>query len=282
MKNGASANAVEIYESKNDERDENLLLIQCWLDANYEYDELSDGEIEDNCFIKLLKIFIENGFNIDKYVNDLLENIHFIYNEKQYIDMTKIILNKLKNKKYLDSEDVLSNISIDESACYCDGEPKQANELSTIYEMIDGYTKGKDVNKFFNYEKVIGQRIKNINIYCDDLKVDFSNKMIAKGIDIFIECENDTLTIKGKYIFVDNNKAKSDLEKLYEGNRFETQLKKSIIDKKITKIELLNEEICAKQKEEKNITKIVITLDNNKKVTIDADEALTNMKITIG
>lgn len=282
LKNGASANAIEINEYEDGERDEELLLTQCWLDASGRFNELGEREIEDDYFVKLLKIFIENGLNIDKYVNHLFENIQWTYDERHYIEMTKLILNKLKDKRNLNLERSLSGIGTEESYNnVCEVNHKYANELSTIYEMIEGYKNGKDANKYFNYEKIIGQTIKNIYIFCDNLKVDFSNKMIAENIDIFIECENDILIIKNNYIFVDNNKIKSEFTRMDKDNRFQAQLEKSIINQKIINIELLNEEICAKVKTIYNITKIVITFKNNKKIIIDLDEALSNMRITI-
>ncbi len=282
LKNGASANAIEIYEYENGERDEELLLTQCWLDASVRLNELEKYEIEDDYCVKLLKIFIENGLNIDKYVNHLFENIQWTYDEKHYIEMTKMILNKLKDKRNLNLERSLSGIGTEESYNnICKVNHKYANELSTIYEMIEGYKNGKDVNKYFNYEKIIDQKIKNINIFCDNLKVDFSNKMIAENIDIFIECENDILTIQNKYIFIDNNKIRSNFKRTDKDNRFQAQLEKSIINQKIINIELLNEEICGKTKTIYNITKIVVTFKNNKKFIIDTDEALSNMRITI-
>ena len=257
-------------------------MTQCWLDASVRLNELEKYEIEDDYCVKLLKIFIENGLNIDKYVNHLFENIQWTYDEKHYIEMTKMILNKLKDKRNLNLERSLSGIGTEESYNnICKVNHKYANELSTIYEMIEGYKNGKDVNKYFNYEKIIDQKIKNINIFCDNLKVDFSNKMIAENIDIFIECENDILTIQNKYIFIDNNKIRSNFKRTDKDNRFQAQLEKSIINQKIINIELLNEEICGKTKTIYNITKIVVTFKNNKKFIIDTDEALSNMRITI-
>ena len=286
LKNGADANAVEITKYDNQQEvDEELLLIDCWLDGQFNRRVSEDGKeiIGDPDFcIKLLKIFIENGLDLDKYANQIFGSIHLTYDDKNYIDMTKMILNNIKNRKIIDLKESLSGIGIEESySNCCDVNHRYANVLSTIYEMIEKFAEGKDPNKYFICEKIIGQKINKVEIYCKDLKIDFSNKLISDDFDIFIDCDNDRLNILNKYIFVNNNDIDSKLARVEEKNRFEKKINKYIKNETIEDIQFYNEAIPAKISSEYNITRIEIIISNNKKIIIKCDESLSFMKITI-
>ena len=57
LKNGASANAIEISQYENGETDCNLLLVQCWLDGGLKFDENGKSVLPDKEFnLKLLLI----------------------------------------------------------------------------------------------------------------------------------------------------------------------------------------------------------------------------------
>lgn len=284
LKNGADANAVEVTKYENqEENEEDLLLTQCWLDGQYHrrFDEDGNQIDTDSDFcIKLLKIFIENGLDIDKYINHIFENIQFTYDDKNYIEMTKLILNNLKNIKNLKLEKALEGIGAEESynnCCVVDH--RYANVLSTIYEMIEKYYEGNDPNKYFICDKVIGQRIESAQFYCKDLKVDLSNKLIADEFEIFIQCEKDKLNIFNKYICINNNDIKSKFERIEEENNFEKDFNKYLKGEIIENIQFYNEEIWSKPRTQNNITKIEISISNNKKIIINLDESISFMKI---
>lgn len=266
LKHGASSNAVEITKYNDDNVEEELLFTMCMQDSNF-----------DN--LKLLKIFIDNGLDIDKYINNIFDALLFTYDENNYIDMTKLILKTIKNKDNIDLNISLESIGLEESYnnC-CTKDHKYANKLSIIYEMIQNFKDNKDPNKYFDYDKILNQEIKDIDLFCKDLKIDFDNKLISSDIDLIIKCD-DTLTILNKYIFVNNNEVTSKYERIYDDNRFLQNIKKNLIHEKIEKIELKNKDISSFSKVTQCITMIIIYLSNNKKIIIDLDESLNNMRI---
>lgn len=284
LKNGASANAIEIDEFDNGEVDEMLLLVQCWLDGSFHISVCENKELAQNSDfnIKLLKIFIDNGLDCDKYADNIFSHIHFTYDEKNFLDMVKLILNNIKDRNNVDLRASLSTIGLEESYqnC-CEADHRYANIISTVYEMIEKYTQGKDQNKYFLCDKVVGQRIKKVSIFCNDLKVDFQDKLISDDFDIFIECDEDRLTILDKYIFVNNNDIETKFERIYSENRIEKSMNEYCAGEIIEDIIILNEQISTKSKTENNITKIIIKLSNDKRITINMDESLSFMKLTI-
>ena len=226
---------------------------------------------------------------MDKYVNHIFRDIQFTYDDKNYIEMTKLILNNLKDKNSLILEESLEGIGWEESYnnC-CEVDHRYANVLATMYEMIEKYMlqaealkNSADPNKYFSCDKIIGQKIEDVQIYCKDLKVDFSSKLIADSFDIFIQCEKDTLNILNKYIFINNNEIKTKFERINEENNFEKRINNYLKDEIIEDIQLLNEEIWSTPKIQYNVTRIEISISNNKKMVINLDESLSFMKIII-
>lgn len=286
LKNGADANALEIIKYNNQkENEEDLLLTQCWLDGQYHRRFDEDGnqiDTDPDFCIKLLKIFIENGLDIEKYINHIFANIQFTYDDKNYIEMTKLILNNLKNIQNLKLKRALEGIGTEESYnnC-CEVNHRYANVLSTIYEMIEKYPEGNDPNKYFICDQIIGQKIEKVQIHCKDLKVDLSNKLIADEFEIFIQCENDILDIFNKYIFINNNDIKSKFERIDEENNFEKEVNKYLKGETIENIKFCNEEIWSRPRTHNNITKIEISISNNKKIIINLDESISFMKIVM-
>lgn len=196
--------------------------------------------------------------------------------------MTKLILNNLKDKNSLILEESLEGIGWEESYnnC-CEVDHRYANVLATMYEMIEKYPEGNDPNKYFSCDKIMGQKIEDVQIYCKDLKVDFSNKLIADSFDIFIQCEKDTLNILNKYIFINNNEIKTKFERINEENNFEKRINNYLKDDIIEDIQLLNEEIWSTPKIQYNVTRIEISISNNKKMVINLDESLSFKKIIV-
>lgn len=284
LKNGADANAVEVIKCESqEENEEELLLTQCWLDGQFNRrfdDQGNQIETDPDFCIKLLKIFMDNGLDIDRYVNHIFRDIQFTYDDKNYIEMTKLILNKLKNKSSLDLKKALEGIGSEESYnnC-CEVDHRYANVLSTIYEMIEKYSEGNDPNKYFICNQIIGQKVENVQIYCKDLKVDLSNKLISDEFEIFIQCDEDILNIFNKYIFINNNDIKSKFERINEENNFEKEINKYLKNEMIEDIQFYNEEIWSRPRTQNNITRIEILISNNKKIIINLDESLSFMKI---
>lgn len=288
LKNGASANAVEITEWTDGNIDENLLLTECWLDR-CSYDENGDRITEGDFYLKLLNIFINNGLDIDKYVNHIFDNIQFTYAEKYYVQMTKLILNHITDKNNINLEVSLDGIGWEESYnnC-CTQNHKYANSLSTIYEMIDNFYKNNsDPNKYFECEKILNQEIRDIKIFCSDVKIDQSKNFICDNIDIFIECEEDRLCILNKYIFVNNNDIISEYEPLDKTNDVtkDNAFGHSIIEyakgEKIVDIMFTDCPINLAPKTTAHTTAIDIKLTNNKIIRVKTDETGSFMKVIL-
>lgn len=288
LKNGASANACIVTKYNSDDIEEDLLLVECWRGANYLSDD-DERKIDDDFYLRLLKIFIDNGLDVDKYANVLLSNIQYTYNNKYYIELVKVILNNLRGGRKLNFDESLDAIGSEESYQNCCMQDHEyANTLSTIYEMIEKFSeKGLDPNKYYRYDRVIGQRIKDTKIFCKDTKIDQPKKFICDEIEIFIECEFDTLCIINKFIFVNNNKIESDYEPLVATNRinsenaFGNSLKEYIRNEKIIKIEFNDLPINSAPKTMIHCTVITIKLTNNKTIKISTDETASFMKITL-
>ena len=288
LKNGASANACIVTKYNSDDIEEDLLLVECWRGANYLSDD-DERKIDDDFYLRLLKIFIDNGLDVDKYANVLLSNIQYTYNNKYYIELVKVILNNLRGGRKLNFDESLDAIGSEESYQNCCMQDHEyTNTLSTIYEMIEKFSeKGLDPNKYYRYDRVIGQRIKDTKIFCKDTKIDQPKKFICDEIEIFIECEFDTLCIINKFIFVNNNKIESDYEPLVATNRinsenaFGNSLKEYIRNEKIIKIEFNDLPINSAPKTMIHCTVITIKLTNNKTIKISTDETASFMKITL-
>ena len=284
LKNGASANAIEISQYENEELDCELLLVQCWLDGGLKFNENGNSILSDKNFnFKLLKIFIDNGLDVDKYINNILGNIQFAYDRENFIPMVQLLLENLKSKKSINLEKALNGIGTEESYhnC-CTADHEYANILSTMYEMIEKYVERNDnPKKYAIFNEIFEQEIISINLYYDDLKIDNSNKFIADNVDIFIKCEKDKLDILNKYIFINNNKEVSNYEKLDKNSYFEKKLKEKLIGQKIIDIKLKNKIKDLAPKAHANITVIEITLSNQCKLIIDMDESVSFMRLRI-
>ncbi len=261
-----------------------MLLVQCWLDASLKFDENGNSILPDKDFnLKLLKIFIDNGLDVDKYINNILGDIQFTYDRENFIPMVQLLLENLKSKKSINLEKALDGIGTEESyynCCTVDHE--YANILSTMYEMIEKYVERNDnPKKYAIFNEIFEQEIISINLYYDDLKIDNSNKFIADNVDIFIKCEKDKLDILNKYIFINNNKEVSKYEKLDKNSYFEKKLKEKLIGQKIIDIKLKNKIKDLAPKTHANITVIEITLSNQCKFIIDMDESVSFMRLRI-
>lgn len=289
LKNGASANAVEVTEYDNGEIDEDLLLTECWMDGYAHFDEDGNRKIGDEFGLKILNIFIDNGLDIDKYVNHIFECIHFTYDDKHYVEMTKTILNNVKNKNCINLENSLNGIGTEESYnnC-CTQDHKYANSLSTIYEMIEKYyKKNLDPNKYFECEKALNQKIKDVKVFCNDIKLDQPKNFICDDIDIFIECEKDILCVLNKYIFVNNNDIISEYEPLEKtsdvtkDNAFGNSIKEYVQGEKIVDILFSDCPINTAPKTTVHTTVIDIKLTNKKTIKIKTDETAGFMKVLL-
>lgn len=291
LKNGASANAVETTEWDNDETEENLLLTDCWLDGNYNVDENENrnGKVDETFYLRLLNIFIDNGLDIDKYVNHIFGSIHFTYDEKHCVQMTKIILNHIKDKNNINLSISLNGIESEENYnnC-CTQNHKYANLLSTIYEMIEKfYKKNLNPNKYFECDKILNQKIKDVKIFCSDIKLDQTKNFICDNIDIFIECEEDILCVLNKYIFVNNNDIMSEYEPLNKtsdvtkDNAFGHSILEYAKGEKIIDIVFTDCPINLAPKTIVHTTVIDIKLTNDKLIRVKTDETASFMKVIL-
>lgn len=84
-----------------------------------------------------------------------------------------------------------------------------------------------------------------------------------------------------KYICINNNEIKTNFERINEENNFEKRINNYLKDELIEDIQFLNEEIWSATKIQYNVTRIEISISNNKKIIINLDESLSFMKIII-
>lgn len=238
LKHGASANAVKITKFNDGYEDKELLFVECILADKYSCCENYIPTIDKKFYLKLLNIFIDNGLDVDKYADLIFSYIHFTYDDKACIEMTKTILNHIKNKDNINFENSLDDIATEASYndC-CVQNHKYANNLSLVGEMIEKFSKnGSNPNNYYECDKILNQTINNIKIFCKDIKIDQPKKFICDDIDIFIECEKDVLCIVNEFVFVNNNDIISNYDLLEGENSFGNSLKEYVKNEKILDI----------------------------------------------
>lgn len=283
LKHGASANAVKITKFNDGYEDKELLFVECILADKYSCCENYIPTIDKKFYLKLLNIFIDNGLDVDKYADLIFSYIHFTYDDKACIEMTKTILNHIKNKDNINFENSLDDIATEASYndC-CVQNHKYANNLSLVGEMIEKFSKnGTNPNNYYECDKVLNQTINNVKIFCKDIKIDQPKKFICDDIDIFIECEKDVLCIINEFVFVNNNDIISNHDLLEGENSFGNSLKEYVKNEKILDIIFKDCPIKTDYTSTVHTTIIIIKLTNDKSIKIKTDETVSFMKILL-
>jgi len=246
------------------------------LNEPYELDEEMGGSFFCDCLevcnnkinsLSLLKLFVKNGFNLERFGSNILSDYRFFDRErKDVFDIAKYILNTCKTK--LNIEDAIEAIGIEASHRNCClKDDYQSNLLYSLCELLERYDENKDFNDISFFENIKGQKVIDISIagnldeytqdtyFVSENKDDISMKMTIK-------CEKDTLVIEDtNYVVIDNG-AKCGEEK----SPFISLLKKEIIGEKIKDIEF---EHYSYEKEENHYPQgrnATIVLSNGKRI----------------
>ncbi len=167
LKNGANVNAQEDEEVEN-----GYVLDSLFQNILYNYNEKSKCNL-----LELLKCFISNGLDLNKYGNSIISDFHYIHdkNQKTY-EMTKLILNKFQEKtdvkvaKYGIGGEVSWLVCTYPNDIY-ENPDDYANYLDGIMKILENYEEGKEYNSVFPCDDVIGETFKQINISGNVYKV---------------------------------------------------------------------------------------------------------------
>ena len=113
FESGANPNAMEYDESDksdkgfNDDTYYSTFFSECIFEAQGKSPDLYD----------LLKVFIEYGLDIEKYGSSIISDFHFIFENSDIYEMTKLMLNSAKNK--IDVGEAQAGIGTEESYRNC-------------------------------------------------------------------------------------------------------------------------------------------------------------------
>lgn len=160
LKNGGNVNAQE-----DETVEDGYILYSPFQNIiyNYKFERTSN-------LLEILKCFIANGLDVEKYANSIISDFHFIGDKSQdAYEMTKLLLNSLQEKINLEvaKEGIESEISWlvctypDEGY---DNPMDYANYLDGIMKILENYEQGKEYNSIFPCDDAIGETFKKISI----------------------------------------------------------------------------------------------------------------------
>lgn len=255
---GANPNALESLECEIIEDYEywSTFFSECIFTALDKYPDL----------YPLLELFIEYGLDVDKYGPSIISDFHFIAENNDLIEMTKLILNHMTKGNNISQS--LDGIGAEASFLNSgfENEDERSNYFDTIYDILNFYEKDKDYTKIYDFHKIIGQKVNFINIFGNIIKTT-DNKLIAKfgkideSLITLLKCSKDTLKVLDEYkVYVDNNVFNN-----LNDNDFIKLLKRELVGETITKIGF---EHKVYQEEIKlfSYRYVVIYFSNNKKI----------------
>lgn len=231
-------------------------------------------EKEPNLY-ELLKIFIEYGLDIEKYGASIIGDFHFIFENSDIYEMTKLMLNSAKHK--IDVGQALSSIGIEESYrnCCLDEMPdrdESSNELFGLYELLEAYKNEKNYNGFYRLNLKPNQKFINIKVKGDFVEIN-ENKIAVKSekekccMTSKIQMENDTLIIEDNYgVYINNNDNDE-----YEENEFTRKANKYFADEKIVEIKFKHYEVEINPTSRAQGRVVTILFTNDKKLVYEED-----------
>lgn len=186
---------------------------------------------------ELLKCFVQNGLDLDKYGNSIIGDLHATFVNNDIIEIVKYILDNVSKKinvEYaiemfrLEAEYLSDDFSIYD---------EKANLVDTVAFMLEEYMYGGHYKEVYDYSKIIGQEILEVTV---DNSVSTSTKdylmidLKTKDINTIIKCSNDVLCVSNSTTaYINNNYKKS----YSVDNSFIKQLNETIKGEKIEKIE---------------------------------------------
>ncbi len=201
LKNGADVNAQEDTDIE-----DGHILDSLFQSVIYNYDEKSKNNL-----LKILKCFIDNGLDLEKYGSAIISDFHFIYDKNQDIyGMTKLILNSLKKKINLD--DAKHGIATESSWLICTypedinyNPDYYANYLDGVIKILEKYENGEEYNDIYPSDNAIGEKFNKIYIKGNitnmtDNKIEY-NSVRGRNTQLWttIEFENSKLVVEDNY-----------------------------------------------------------------------------------
>ena len=265
---GANPNALEDDEPDKGFDDDiyySTFFSECIIEAQDKTPDLYD----------LLKAFIEYGLDVEKYGASIIGDFHFIFENSDIYEMTKLMLNSAKNK--IDVGQALSSIGTEASYINCclDEIPDRdelSNDLFGLYELLDAYKNEKDYNGFFRLNLKPNQKFIDFKVSGDFVEVNEkmisvkSNKrelsMISK-----IQMEKDALIIEDNYAVYINNKDFNE----YVENEFTRKANQYFADEKILEIKFKHYEEIIDPLTFAQGRVVTILFTNNKRLVYEED-----------
>ena len=185
----------------------------------------------------LIKCFVENGFDLNKYGSSIIGDLHASFEDEDLIDIIKYILDTATTKIDVNHGIGMFRIESEYLSDTFSEYDEKANLADTIAFMLEEYKYGNNYNEVYLYSKIIGQTVKDITID-DSVKASNKNYMMIdlrnKDINTFIKCDKDTLCIyNSTTCYVNNNYSNMP----GSNDPFIEYLKTSLIGSTITKIE---------------------------------------------
>ena len=212
----------------------------------------------------LLKCFIENGLDVNKYGPSIIGDFHFIHGNSDIYKMTKYMLNHMDKNNPV--EQALDSIGTEESYYNCSLKNDFAsNELASIYELIKAFSKGNEFNNIYSWKTIIGEKVKEINISGTNCIID-DNTFICSSLNsemkTLIECESNKLYILDNDIAFVNNSALID----NKSKKFSKYLTDNLKGEVIENVCFEHTEFIDAPRSYIQDRNIIISFSNNKKI----------------
>lgn len=268
FENGANPNALECDEPDkgfNDDVYYSTFFSECIFEAQEKAPDLYN----------LLKVFIEYGLDIEKYGSSIISDFHFIFENSDIYEMTKLILNSEKNK--IDIGEAQAGIGTEESYrnCCLDEMPDQdesSNDLFGLYKLLEAYKTGKEYNGFYRLNLKPNQKFIDFKVGGDFVEIT-ENKITVKSCKekcsmiSKIQMENDVLIIEDNYGIYINNK---DINE-YSENEFTRKANQYFANERIIEIKFKHYAVEINPKSYAQGRVVTILFTNDKKLVYEED-----------
>lgn len=277
LKNGADANAVEICELDDGTVDEGLLIEQCIADGNFTIDE--DGNINqilEDYAERLLVIFINNGFDVEKHFNKIMNTIHLTNEEDNLINVVKLLLDNIDREK-IDLDKALEGMR---NECEFNLMTESDYEVSCTYKaiitMVEKYVKENvDYDNYDIAKTVIGKTIDSVKVYSKTLEDNEEDQVSSKDLLMVLDCEGEKLVINDIFAYVDNTE-------ITDSENTEVKLNlEEIVGKQIVNFEYYHEFINKQTQSGAFRTVLTITLDDETTILVQNPNENGEIVVTV-
>lgn len=254
----AGANPNALLEEKVEKNDD------CTYYSTFFSECIFEAQSKSPDLFPLLKCFVENGLDVNKYGPSIIGDFCFIYKNSDIYEMTKYMLNHMDKDNCVNQ--ALMGIGTEESYYNCcEHMDSESNELASIYEIIDAFANGKEFNDIYCWKRIIGQKVKSVKVSGNKSNID-GNVFICEsendGMKTLIECEKDSLyVIDSNMIFVNNSIG---IDKYSE--EYSRYLSDNLKGETIEKVEFEHTMFVSGPKTYSQGRIIIISFSNNKKL----------------